>query len=260
MKPLSGRRIAVTRSRAQAPELGDRLRAAGADVVYCPAIRIVEPADARPFREAVAEVDSYDWLILTSTNGVRVFFAELARQGRSELPRGLQVACVGSATAAALRERGVEPAAMPSEFVGSAIPAAMTGKVGAGTRVLVARGAGGGQELPEQLRALGALVTDAESYQSVPDLDNLSELRRELSAGTIDLITFTSPSTVSFLLEGLGAAPRGVALAAIGPVTAARMLELGLEPAVVAPEHSIPGLVAAIVLHFSSGNMEKGNR
>jgi uroporphyrinogen-III synthase len=260
MESLSGRRIAVTRSRAQAPELGDRLRAVGAEVIYCPAIRIAGPADARPFQEAVAALDRYHWLILTSTNGVRVFFEELARQGRAELPRDLQVACVGSATAAALRERGVELAAMPAEFVGSAIPAAMSGRVGSGSRVLLARGAGGGQELPEQLRALGAVVTDVESYQSVPDLDNLSELRRELAAGTVDLITFTSPSTVSFLLEGLGATPRGVAFAAIGPVTAARMLELGLEPSVVAPEHSIPGLVAAIVSHFSSGNMEKRNR
>jgi uroporphyrinogen III methyltransferase/synthase len=259
-RPLSGRRIAVTRARTQARELGERLAGEGAEVVYCPAIRFAEPANAQPFEDAVRALDSYDWLVLTSTNGVRVFFEELTRAGGRALPNGLRVACVGSATAAALRERGAEPAAVPDEYTGAEVARAIAGTVNPGTRVLIVRAAGGGYELPELLRALGAEVTDVESYQSVPDLANLGELRRELEAGRIDLITFTSPSTAAFLVEGLGTVPTGVGFAAIGPVTAARMHELGMEPSLVAPEHSIPGLVAAIVSYFASGNTEKGIR
>ena len=257
---LSGRRIVVTRSRTQARELGDRLSDWGAEVVYCPAIRFAEPDDPKPFQNAARTIERYDWLVLTSTNGVREFFAELARQGKGSIPAQVQVACVGSGTAGALRERGVEPAALPDEYVGAEVARVLAGRIVPGTRVLIARAARGGRELPEQLRALGAEVTDVESYQSVADLENLGELRRELEAGNIDLITFTSPSTASFLVEGLGAPPRGVAFAAIGPVTAARMSELGMAPSVVAPKHSIPGLVSAVVSYFASGNMERGNR
>jgi uroporphyrinogen-III synthase len=257
---LRGRRIVVTRSRTQARELGDQLSDWGAEVVYCPAIRFAEAKDPHPFQNAVRIIERYDWLVLTSTNGVRELFAELARQGKSSLPRRLQVACVGSGTAAALRARGVEPAAIPDEYVGAEVARMLAERIASGTRVLIARAAGGGRELPEQLRALGAEVTDVESYRSLADLENLGELRRELEAGNIDLITFTSPSTASFLVEGLGAVPRGVAFAAIGPVTAARMSELGMDPSVVAPEHSIPGLVSAVVSYFASGNTERGNR
>src|SRR5262245_11806622 len=199
--PLTGRRIVVTRSRAQAHDLGDRLTALGAHVIYCPAIRIAEPADPGPFRAAAAAIDTFDWLILTSTNGVRAFFDEV---GTNQLPVDLQVACVGPATAAALREHGVEPAAMPDEFVGSEIAAVLAGRISRGTRVLLARGAGGSRELPERLRVLGAQVFDVDSYRSVPDLENIGALQRELDAQAVDLITFTSPSTVSNLLEGLG--------------------------------------------------------
>src|SRR5262245_31794030 len=89
--PLAGRRIVVTRSRAQAHDLGDRLTALGAQVIYCPAIKIAEPADPGSFKAAVAAIDTFDWLILTSTNGVRAFFDEM---GTNQLPAHLQVACV----------------------------------------------------------------------------------------------------------------------------------------------------------------------
>jgi uroporphyrinogen-III synthase len=253
---LSGRRIVVTRSRTQAQELGNLLAREGAEVLYCPAIRVGEPADPRPFVDAVRELDRYEWLILTSANGVQVLFAELERQGRTAPGPHIQVACVGPATAEALRARGVQPAAMPEDFIGSAIAGVLAGRIQPGTRVLLARGAGGSRALPEQLRQLGADLTEVESYRSVPDLENIAELARALDEDAVDLITFTAPSTVSFLVEGLGRLPSGAALAAIGPVTEARMRELGLRAAVVAPEHSMPGLVRAIVQYFA-GEPEK---
>ena len=235
-----------------AREFGEPLEALGAEVLYCPAIRIAEPLDKQPFVRAVAAIASYEWLILTSTNGVRTFFEELERQGSTRLPAGLQVACVGPATAAALRTRGAEPSAIPDEYVGSAIAGVLESRVRPGTRVLLARGAAGGRELPTRLQQSGADLTEVESYRSVPDLENLDLLAKALDARSVDLITFTSPSTVVYTFEGLGRLPDGVALAAIGPVTEARMRELGLQPSIVAPEHSMPGLVAAITDYFAA--------
>jgi uroporphyrinogen-III synthase len=249
---LEGRCIAVTRARAQARAFGEPLARLGAEVLYCPAIRMAEPADPRPFRHAVGALDSYGWLVLTSANGVEIFFGELARQGRAALPAALRVACVGPATAATLRARGVEPDLMPAEYVGGALADALGGLVEPNARILIARGAGGGPELPARLRALGAEVDDVESYQSVPDLENLAELRARLRLRAVGAIAFTAPSTVSYTAEALGGLPGGVVLAAIGPVTAARLRELGAAPVVVALEHSIPGLVQAIVHHFAS--------
>ncbi|HSL69779.1 MAG TPA: uroporphyrinogen-III synthase [Longimicrobiales bacterium] len=251
-QPLAGRCIAVTRARPQAREFGDRLTGLGAEVLYCAAIRISEPADAAPFKAAVSALDSYGWLVLTSTNGVTMFFEELARRGKGALPATLRVACVGPATAAALRGRGVEPDLLPAEYVGGELANTLGARLQPGARVLIARGAGGAAELPERLRAMGAHVDDVESYRSLPDLQNLAELRARLQHQAVDLIAFTSPSTVTYLAEGLGGLPDGVAFAAIGPVTAARLEELGAVPAVVAPEHSIPGLVQAITQHFAS--------
>ena len=256
--PLSGRRIVVTRARAQARELGEQLEGLGAEVLYCPAIKIAEPSDSKPFTRAVGDIASYEWLILTSTNGVRAFFEELARQGGVQLPETVHVACVGPGTARALRTHGAEPSAIPEEFVGSAIAGVLAGRVRSGTRVLLARGAGGNRELPEQLQKLGAEVTEVESYRSVPDLEKLGLLAQALKDRSVDLITFTSPSTVVYTVEGLGGLPGGVGLAAIGPVTEARMRELGLQAAVVAPEHSMPGLVAAITEYFAADKGETG--
>jgi uroporphyrinogen-III synthase len=256
--PLSGRRVVVTRARAQARDFGEQLEALGAEVLYCPAIQIAEPADRTPFARAVADIATYEWLILTSANGVRVFFEELEVQGRTRLPASVQVACVGPATAAALRVHATEPSAIPEEFLGSALAGVLAGRLKPGTRVLLARGAGGNRELPEQLRKLGVDVTEVESYRSVPDLQSLGLLAQALKSGSVDLITFTSPSTVVYTIEGLGGLPGGVGLAAIGPVTEARMRELGLRAAVVAPEHSIPGLVAAITEYFAAHKRETG--
>jgi uroporphyrinogen-III synthase len=257
--PLNGRTIVVTRARHQADALGDKLAAQGAHVVYCPAIRIAPPLDPAPFQSAVNRIEQFDWLVLTSSNGVDVFMAELQRQGKSAAKlRALRIASVGPATAAALRAHGLEAAAMPDEFVSDRIAELITAQGGSGARILLARARGANPELPARLREAGAEITDVDSYRSVPDVENLAQLKALLAAHEIDAITFTSPSTAEYLVQGLRNLLAGVTLAAIGPVTAARVRELGLTPTIIAAEHTTDGLVQAIVTHYAAA--EHGRR
>jgi uroporphyrinogen III methyltransferase/synthase len=252
---LAGKRIVVTRSRRQASQLGDRLEARGATVIYCPAIRVTAPTDPSDLERAVRRIESYDWLILTSTNGVEAFAAELRRQGKQPGQlTGIRFACVGPATAAALGQFGVTPDVIPAEYKGSEIASAVAGGLAADSRILLIRAAGADPELPERLEALNALVDDVVAYRSVADLENVEEVRLLLETDGIDAITFTSPSTVTYFVEAVGKLPGRIVLSAIGPVTAARIREHGLVPAIVAGEHTISGLVEAISDHFSISN------
>jgi uroporphyrinogen-III synthase len=256
---LAGRRIVVTRAREQAEDLGSQLAALGAHVIYCPAIRIAPPEDPTPFQQAVREISRFDWVVVTSVNGVAALVAEWQRQG---YPRDkfsdVRMACVGPATAAALRDAGVEPQAMPDEFVGAEIAVTLAGRIRRGERtVLLARAAAGDPELPRRLRELGADVTEVESYRSVPDLENLPVVRAGLEAGTIDVVTFTSPSAATYFLEASGWDARSAVVAAIGPVTAARLRALGVRPEIVANEHTASGLVNAIAGFFADRSAGK---
>ncbi len=257
---LAGRRVVVTRARAQASDLGDRLAKLGAEVLYCPAIRLAPPADAQPFQRAVQELDRFDWVVLTSVNGVAALLGELERQGRGALDLATKrVACVGPATAEALRARGVTPQAMPAEFVSAGIATVLDEWIRAGQRrVLLVRGAGGTPELPARLRDTGADLSEVEAYRSLPDRESLAGVRALLAERAVDLITFTSPSTVTYFVEAVGEIPERVLLAAIGPVTADRMRELGLAPDIVAPDHTIPGLVRAVSSFFAEQGLRRG--
>jgi uroporphyrinogen III methyltransferase/synthase len=257
---LLGRRIVITRARAQAEDLGRRLKELGAEVIFCPAIRIAAPVDAGPFQEAVAALDRFDWVVLTSVNGVGALHAELERQGKDlHVLAARRVACVGPATADALRRIGVQPQAMPEAFVGAEIATVLAERIRSGERrVLLARAAGGDPALPRRLRELGAELTEVESYRSVPDLEQVEQVRARLAQHTIDAITFTSPSAVTYFAAAVGELGADVVLAAIGPVTASRMHEVGLTPTVVAVDHTIPGLVQAVAQHFAEARGERG--
>jgi uroporphyrinogen III methyltransferase / synthase len=249
---LSGKRIVVTRARAQAADLGQPLEALGAAVIYCPTIRIAPATDPLPLQRALQTLQAFDWLVLTSANGVEAVLAELQRQGQARAAlAGVRLVCVGPATAAALRRNQLEPAVMPEEFVSREIASALADQLQPGARVLLARAAGADPELPRRLRDLGARVTDIEAYHAVPDLASVEEVRSSLIAQEVDLITFTSPSTATYFVAAVGDLARSVALAAIGPVTAARIRELGFRVSIVAAEHTASGLVAAISDYFA---------
>lgn len=254
---LAGKCIVVTRARQQASTFGDALRAAGARVIYCAAIRIADPVDPEPFRSSVRRVHEFDWIVLTSVNGVARFFDEMQRAsvGFAAL-KSARFAAVGPATAAAIESHGFIVDVMPSEFTGAALPGAMRDVLRPGARVLIPRAAGGNAALPAGLLEAGAHVTDVESYCSVPDLEDIERVRDALDRQEVDLLTFTSPSAVSYFVDLVQRPLNSVPIAAIGPITASRAVEAGLHVAIQAEEYSIPGLVAAIVVWFDERRTE----
>lgn len=251
--PLAGRRIVVTRPRAQASEYVDWLEGQGAEAVSFPAIRIVPPPDPAPLLRAAREAGSYDWLVFTSVNGVQRFWAALAEVGQdARALAGKQVAAIGPATAAALRERGMTADVVPERYVAESVVDALAAAGNLrGRRVLLPRAAGAREVLPQRLTELGALVTEVEAYRTVADTEAATDLRRRLASGEIDAVTFTSSSTVRNFVEAVGTELGGAAVACIGPVTAETARELGLPVTAVAAEHTIPGLEEALLELFA---------
>jgi uroporphyrinogen III methyltransferase/synthase len=238
-RPLSGISVAVTRAREQVSSLSGRLRSLGAAVVEAPAIRIVP----RPF--TLPDLGDYDLLCLTSPNGVRLLFDQLAQDGGdARALAGLTVAAIGPGTARALNERGVVADIVPERFVAEALVEAL-----AQTPVrhaLVARAAQARDVLPGALAERGAQVDVLELYETRAEV--LSEEQLE-AVRQADYVTFTSSSTVRFLLEKLGGgeALARARLVSIGPVTSQTLREHGLQADVQAERHDIPGLIDALL-------------
>jgi uroporphyrinogen III methyltransferase/synthase len=247
-RPLSGRRIVVTRARAQASEFAAQLQALGAEVVQFPVIRIAPPADPEPLRAAAARAGSFDWVVFTSANGVERFWYALREQGcDARALCGVRVCAIGPATAAELERRGVRPELVPDEFVAeSAVQALLSGGVVSGTRVLVPRAEVARSVLPDALRAVGAQVVEVAAYATLQDGSGAERVRAMLDAGEIDAVTFTASSTVKNFVELVGAEVGRAKVASIGPVTSATARELGLRVDVEAAEYTTPGLARAL--------------
>lgn len=252
-QPLQGRRIAVTRPAAQAEGLLAGLRRLGAQPVHCPTIRIADPGEPAPFRQAVRQLASYDWVVFTSANGVARFWQALETGGgAAKLPDGMHVAAIGPATAAALEQRGVRPEIVPEEYVAEAVADALTSlQAVAGRRVLLPRAAGARQVLPERLRAAGAQVDEVIAYESLPDPDGIATLRDGLERGAFDMITFTAASTVRHFVEVAGADLGAARVAVIGPITADAAEAAGLAVDVMARQYTVEGLLQAIVEYYA---------
>lgn len=249
-KPMFGTKVLVTRSRAQASRLSMSLEELGADVWEVPAIEIQDPADGfAEVDKAIENISEYKWIIFTSVNGVDNFFERLSEarlDGRALA--NAKVCAIGSATADELEAWGIIADLVPEKFVAESVIEVMTGKVQSGDKILIPRAKEAREVLPEKLREMGAIVDVITAYETVKAKVDPEPLKQALSAGDIDIVTFTSSSTVKNLLEIIGDAKllKKVKLAAIGPVTADTIRSFGLEPAVVADEYTIPGLVKAI--------------
>ncbi|MBI1722411.1 MAG: uroporphyrinogen-III synthase [Gemmatimonadetes bacterium] len=249
MRPLSGRRIVVTRPADRAARLIERLRARGAEPIPFPTIRLT-PADPAPLDAAIAALDTFDWVIFTSREGVDAFFRRLdARGGMPAALAGsggrassagvgrLGIAAIGPATAQALRDHRVEPALVPREYVAEALLEAL-GDV-RGLRMLLPRADIARKALADGLRARGAEVVEVAAYRTVASGAPPPALEG------VDAITFTSSSTVRHFVES-GADFGRAKIVCIGPVTAATARELGLPVHAVASEYTEDGLIEAL--------------
>lgn len=257
-RPLFGRRILVTRPAEQAPAFARALRDAGAEPIEWPAIRIADPEDSAPLRSAVGNLSRYDWIVFTSANGVTRFFRELERQGGDSRWLGrCRIATIGPKTANALTAYGLRSDRTPDEFRGEAVAETLLAEMPspATTRILLPRAAVAREVLPDTLRAAGAEVDVVAAYRSAsPDDDAIEAIRGRFAAGEVDVVTFTSPSTVEQLLEALGELrPRleTVCIASIGPITTKRAEELGLTVHITASPYTTDGLLEALSAHFA---------
>lgn len=264
-RPLAAKRIVVTRSETQSGPLLDALRLAGALPFAAPAIRVIDAEDPSPLVQALAALDTFDWLVCTSANAARRVLAQRARSttappapaAHGDWPARCRIATVGGATS-----RVFDAAARPVDFTPSRALADVLADelpLDVGMRVLWPRGDLASVELRDRLLARGAAVTDVIAYRTVADVALLG-LVDAMRDGRVDALTFTSASTVRHVVEGLAAAriridqltpdtrPRVVCL---GPVTAAAARECGLRVDAVADRQDDAGLVEALVRVFS---------
>jgi uroporphyrinogen III methyltransferase/synthase len=262
-RPLFGRRVVVTRPREQATELSRVLEAAGAEVLAFPTIAIAPPVDPTALARAAAEAASYDWIVFTSSNGVRTFFATFAGQGLDVRGlAGVRLAAIGPETAAELGRRLLRPAVVPDEYRAEGLLAALAAEDLRGRRILLPRAAGARPILPDTLAARGAQVDDVVAYRAVtpPDAD-VPGMRAALAAGAVDAVTFTSSSTVRHFVELVGAdgvrALEHAVVACIGPVTADTARELGMSVGVCPADYTAPALAAALVEHFCKATRDR---
>ena len=251
-RPLFGRRILVTRTREQASALFEQLLALGAEPIEFPTIRIEPLADPAALDSAVERLGQAGWVILTSANGVRAVFERLTALGRDARAfAGARVAAIGPATAAALREYGIRPDFIPTAFTSEAIARELAPLVMPGQRVILLRADIAPRILADQLARSGAEVENVAAYRTLPDLTGRDQILRALEHEQIDVVTFTSSSTVGNLVDGLGPAHTNLLerplLACIGPVTSATARELGLRVDLEASVHTVDGLVQALV-------------
>jgi len=260
-RPLFGRRIVVTRSREQAPELVDMLEERGADAIQTPTIRIAPPEDVDAVDRACADAGAYDWLVFTSANAVDFFFTRLLQRGDIRDLKGVRLCAVGPSTAQRISRYGLRADLVPDESraegVFEALKAAGPLK---GTRLLLPRADIAREVLPDQLRDAGADVSEVIAYRTIVaggERDADHDIYRMLLDRQIDAVTFTSASTVRNFARMLGEEQAAdllntTVVAAIGPVTAEAAQQLGIQVTVVPKKYTIPDLVDALVEHFSA--------
>lgn len=250
-RALAGCRVLVTRARRQSDGLSRPLRALGAQVVEIPTIEIKAPRSYAPLDGALKKIPEYDWLILTSVNGVEALFARLKKLRLSvDDLRHLQVAAIGPATRQAIEERGLPVTVTPAKYIAESVVEALRGAT-EGKYVLLVRAKVARDVLPNELRKAGAAVDVVEAYETHVPRGAATKLKKLFAArNKPNVITFTSSSTATNFLGLLGrnAAKQleGVSLASIGPVTSATLKQAGFPPAVEAREYTMTGLVEAI--------------
>ena len=256
-KPFAGRRIVVTRALKQAGGLAQRIEALGGEVIEFPTIEIQPPSSFSALDGAVRQIDTYQWIIFTSVNSVNSFIDRLrvARKSAADL-RNAQVAAVGAETKKWLGAAGVAVTVIPSRYQAEGILESLNPTELAGKRVLIPCAAKARDVLPQTLRQWGAKVDVVEAYRTVAPAFDSAAICQRLERGEVDMVTFTSSSTVSNFVQLCGGSSLDsivgtAALASIGPITAKTIEELGGHVAVIAQQFTIDGLIDAMIEYFS---------
>ena len=264
-RPLFGRRVVVTRARAQAGELSVELERLGAEVYEFPMIQIQAPEDFGPLDAAIRDLDSFGWIVFTSVNGVEAFLERLWHHGLDlrAVPRRAKVAAIGPATAQRIEEVGLRVDVVPEEYRAEALIEVLETDFIAGERVLIPRAKVAREILPDKLREAGAEVVVPPAYESAPSSEGKNELARRLGAGEVDCVTFTASSTVENFVGAFGPGEAVGLLAetrvvCIGPITAETARGHGLRVDTEAEEYTIPGLVEAVVDLFAADPAKRG--
>jgi len=263
---LRGVRVLVGRARHQAGALSAELRKQGALVVEIPFIEIRKPRSFKPLDSSLRNLHTYDWLILTSVNGVEAMWERMSRLGlsldgnrerhHSQRDR-VRVAAIGPATKNAIEQRGTRVDVVPREYVAESVVRSLKSKV-KGKRVLLVRAKIARDVIPQELRRAGAQVDVVEAYETVVPRTSRTRLQQVMNnpRRRPHIVTFTSSSTVKNFVELLGARQssksraaqlHGIQAASIGPVTSATLRDFGLPVQIAAKEFTIHGLVSAIL-------------
>jgi uroporphyrinogen III methyltransferase/synthase len=253
-RPLFGKRIVVTRSRGQAVKFFQKLSVLGAEVLEIPAVKGVDPDNKDALIDALLALNSYDWLVFTSVNGVASFFEYFFRRFHDLRDLGgAKIAAVGPATAAKLRELHLQVDLMPEEFIGRKIAEAFAKHSSIeNAKVCLLRGEKANRELPDALEEMGAIVDDIGLYKTVAETEDFFGAAEDFLEHGADWITFTSGSTVEFfqarfdLPKLLKKFPQ-MKLASIGPETSKAIRALKLEPAIEAKTHTTDGLLVELL-------------
>jgi uroporphyrinogen III methyltransferase/synthase len=257
-KPLFGKRVLVTRSRSQSSELAEWIDDMGGEAIEFPVIHMRPPAQVHKLQElddAIKSLPAFDWIIFTSVNGVEFFFTRMkALNVDVRSMHKAAIAAVGPKTAEALLERGIIADKLPAQYDAESLLQAIMPRLEAGQHVLLPRANLAGKLLPDKLHSIGLRVTEVDVYETVLLADNAEEVIDLLRSNQIDMITFTSSSTVTNLLEIIRQSGypeplellRGIEVACIGPVTARAAADFGLQVTRVAEQATVESLAEAL--------------
>jgi uroporphyrinogen III methyltransferase/synthase len=253
-KPLSGKRVMITRPSHQARGMTNLIEGLGGEPWEFPTIEIAPPSDFSPVDNAIERIEEYSWLVFTSINGVTAFFERMIHLRKDiRCLKDIHISAIGTKTEAELKKMGLFCAYVPEEYTSEALAAGLKRKLKQGDRILIPR-AETAPDVFGDLRDAGMEVDEVPAYRTVPGSGNIHLARKLLEDGKIHILTFTSASTVTNFVDmigtdDLGELLQGVVVSCIGPVTARTAKDLGLPVQVVADKHTIEGMVNSILTY-----------
>lgn len=262
-RPLLGKRVVVTRARAQASSLVEKLADLGAQCIEVPTIETVPPQDPAPLELAIQSLERYHWLVFTSVNGVTSFFERLLAAGSDSRSLGhIRTAAIGPATAQRLQHYGLRTDILPQTYQAESVVEAFANIDLTGQQVLLPRAKEARSVLPRELERMGAAVTEVVAYETRAVADHAQQIHEKVQKGAIDMITFTSSSTVRNLISLLSSDDPArmltdVRIACIGPITADTARSYGLKVDLTAEAFTIDGLCDAIVAYYTQSRTDE---